>query len=150
MSVVLDRLRSDVFILRRGGQVNKVCEIGTKLANSGGSAIARQTVCNRRRLGAIEQEMSQIPLLDTDPIWIAFTISICELFAAQTVTLQKVLELVESKGLLSETEIKQAMASIPPESLATTSAALQKCIRERVELRYKEILLLSSPDRPTQ
>jgi hypothetical protein len=61
-----------------------------------------------------------------------------------------VLELVESKGLLSETEIKQAMASIPPESLATTSAALQKCIRERVELRYKEILLLSSPDRPTQ
>jgi hypothetical protein len=94
--------------------------------------------------------VSRIPPLDTDPIWIAFTISICEMFAAQTLTLQKVLELVESKGLLSETEIKQAMASIPPELLAMTSAVLQQSIREKVELRYREILLLSSPDRPTQ
>jgi mannitol/fructose-specific phosphotransferase system IIA component (Ntr-type) len=57
--------------------------------------------------------MSQRDKPDVDMLWMALVTPICDLVAAQTTTLQKLLELLEQKGLLSDVEISQAIGSLP-------------------------------------
>jgi hypothetical protein len=81
----------------------------------------------------------------------AALIAFCDLLAAQGVTLQAALELLERKGLLSESEITQAIGSRPPGSTAAEiSVTLQKALMQRIEATYQAILLHSEPKGPTQ
>lgn len=95
--------------------------------------------------------MNQSAHVPLDPVLMAVVISMCDLLAAQLVTLQAALELLEKKGLLSESEIHQAIGSRPPGSTATdASVTLQKAVIQRIEAHYQAILLYSQPKHPTQ
>jgi hypothetical protein len=85
-----------------------------------------------------------------EPVWIALAMSMCDILTTEIAKVQALVGLLEKKGLLSASEIQNAIHSIPPESVERISESLRKSMQERVAIRYQEVLLHTLSDSPTQ
>jgi hypothetical protein len=68
--------------------------------------------------------------------------------ANQMAKLQVVVRLLEQKGLVSSAELQEAIQSIaelPPSAVQRMSDKLQESMRERLAIRYQEILFDAAP-----
>jgi hypothetical protein len=84
---------------------------------------------------------------------IALAMAVCDLLVTERAKLKAVIELLERKGLLSTSEVSEAMqsiASLPPESAGADWQRLQQRLQERMAIRFQELVLHSGKIGPTQ
>jgi len=85
-----------------------------------------------------------------EPVWIALAESICDLLARERLKVIVLTELLEKHGILSRTEIDQAIAATPLAESAALLDDLRRSMQESVSVHYRKILQGNSSDLPIQ
>jgi hypothetical protein len=83
-----------------------------------------------------------------EPAYISLVLALCALLTKESAKMRALTDLLDSKGIISKTEIDRAIAEIPPQTMDEVSKHFQEDLKQLIAFYYQQ--LLPKPDGPIQ